>query len=96
MKSRSQVLQMVQARIRLRYFAFSTEQAYCHWAGRYYDFCLRLPASWPAERKTEAFLTDLALKQGVAALLFLYGEVLQKPLGDMPRIPANRLMCCVN
>ncbi|HWA25751.1 MAG TPA: tyrosine-type recombinase/integrase [Lacunisphaera sp.] len=98
MKSRSDVLKLVQAKIRLRHFAHSTEQVYCHWAGRYYDFCLRLPNSWPAERKTEAFLTDLALKQDVAArtqnqalsaLLFLYGEVLGKPLGDIHALRAK-------
>ena len=98
-KSRSAVLKLVQAKIRLRHFAFSTEQAYCHWAGRYYDFCLCLPKTWPAERKTEAFLTDLALKQGVAArtpnqalaaLLFLYGEVLAKPLGDINALRAKQ------
>lgn len=91
MKSRSDVLRLVQAKIRLRHYAFSTEQAYCHWTGRYYDFCLRLPKPWSPERKAEAFLTDLALKQGVAsrtqnqalaALLFLYAEVLGRPLGD--------------
>ncbi len=99
MKSRSEVLKLIQAKIRLRHFAFSTEQAYCHWAGRYYDFCLGLPKAWPAERKTEAFLTDLALKQGVAArtqnqalaaLLFLYGEVLAKPLGDINALRAKQ------
>ena len=58
---------MVQAKIRLLHLAYSTEQAYCHWAGRYYDFCLTLPSAWAAERKAEAFLTHLALKQGVAA-----------------------------
>ena len=99
MKSRSEVLQLVQAKVRLRHFAFSTEQAYCHWTGRYYDFCLRLPQAWSPERKTEAFLTELALKQGVAArtqnqalaaLLFLYGEVLQRPLGDIHALRAKQ------
>lgn len=99
MKSRSEVLKLVQAKIRLRHFAHSTEEAYCHWTGRYYDFCLRLPNAWTSERKTEAFLTDLALKQGVAsrtqnqalsALLFLYGEVLGKPLGDIHALRAKQ------
>jgi hypothetical protein len=98
MKSRSDVLQLVQAKIRLRHFAYSTEEAYCHWTGRYYDFCLCLPKAWTPERKTEAFLTDLALKQGVAsrtqnqalsALLFLYAEVLGKPLGDIHALRAK-------
>lgn len=99
MKSRSEVLELVQTKIRLRHFALSTEQAYCHWAGRYYDFCLHLPKTWSSERKTEAFLTDLALKQGVAArtqnqalsaLLFLYGAVMQKPLGDIHALRAKQ------
>jgi integrase len=101
MKSRSDVLQLVQAKIRLRHFAYITEEAYCHWTGRYYDFCLCLPKAWTPERKTEAFLTDLALKQGVAsrtqnqalsALLFLYAEVLGKPLGDIHALRAKQPM----
>jgi integron integrase len=99
MKSRTDVLKLVQASIRLRHFAYNTEQAYCHWTGRYYDFCLTLPPAWPAERKAEAFLTNLALKQGVAArtqnqalaaLLFLYGEVIRKPLGNIDAFRAKK------
>ena len=99
MKSRAEVLKSVQAKIRLLHFAYSTEQAYCHWTGRYYDFCLRLPPVWPAERKAEAFLTDLALKQGVAArtqnqalaaLLFLYGQIIRKPLGNIDVLRAKK------
>jgi integrase len=99
MKSRADVLKLVRARIRLLHYSFSTEQVYCHWAGRYYDFCLALPVGWLAERKAEAFLTFLALKQGVsartqnqalAALLFLYGQVLKKPLGDIDALRAKR------
>jgi integrase len=98
MKSRPDVLKLVQAKIRLRQFAYSTEQAYCHWTGRYYDFCLTIPPVWPAERKAEAFLTNLALKQGVAArtqnqalaaLLFLYAEVIRKPLGNINALRAK-------
>lgn len=99
MKSRTEVLNRVQAKIRLLPFAYSTEQAYCHWAGRYYDFCLTLPALWPAERKAESFLTDLAVRLGVAArtqnqafaaLLFLYKEVIGKPLGQVDALRAKR------
>jgi integron integrase len=99
MKSRAEVLKSVQKKIRLLHFAYSTEQSYCHWVGRYYDFCLRLPRTWPAERKTEAFLTDLALRQGVAArtqnqalaaLLFLYDDVMRRPLGDVDALRAKK------
>lgn len=99
MKSRADVLKLVQAKVRLLHFAHSTEQAYCHWTGRYYDFCLSLPEAWPAERKAEAFLTDLAVRQGVAArtqnqalaaLLFLYGQVLRRPLGNIDALRAKK------
>ena len=99
MKSRAEVLLMVQAKIRLLHFAYSTEQAYCHWVGRYYDFCLHLPPPWTPERKAEAFLTDLAVRgrvaartqnQALAGLLFLYGDVLRKPLGNIAALRAKR------
>lgn len=99
MKSRPEVLKMVQAKIRLLHFAHSTEQAYCHWVGRFYDCCLKLPPHWSPERKVEAFLTDLALKQNVAArtqnqalaaLLFLYDDVLHKPLGNIDALRAKK------
>lgn len=85
MKSRTAVLHSLQTKIRLRHLAHSTEQAYCGWVGRYYDFCLSLPKAWPPERKAEAFLSHLAVKGGVAArtqnqalsaLLFLYDDVM--------------------
>ena len=60
MRSRADVLQSIQAKIRLLHLAYSTEVAYCGWVGRYYDFCLNLPKPWSPERKAEAFLTSLA------------------------------------
>ena len=99
MKSRADVLQSIQAKIRLLHLAYSTEEAYCGWAGRYYDFCLNLPKAWPPERKAEAFLTNLAVNVGVAArtqnqalaaLLFLYGPVLNKPLGNIDALRAKK------
>ena len=99
MKSRADVLQSIQAKIHLLHLAYSTEEAYCGWVGRYYDFCLNLPKAWPPERKAEAFLTDLAVNVGVAArtqnqalaaLLFLYGDVMRKPLGNICALRAKK------
>jgi integrase len=99
MKSRGEVLNHVKSKIRLLHYALSTEDVYCHWIGRYYDFCLEQPVEKPAERKTEAFLTDLAVRLGVAArtqsqafaaVLFLYREVLGNPLGDVRALRAKR------
>ncbi len=98
-KSRSEILDLVRKRIRLLHYAYSTEDAYCHWSGRYHDFCLKQPAGVAAEKMTEAFLTDLAARLGVsartqsqafAAVLFLYKEVLDEPLGDVRALRAKR------
>ena len=99
MRSRADVLQSIQANIRLLHLAYSTEVAYCGWVGRYYDFCLNLPKPWAPERKAEAFLTSLAVNGGVAArtqnqalpaLLFLYDKVIGKPLGHIDALRAKR------
>lgn len=90
---------MVKGKIRLLHYALSTEDIYCHWIGRYYDFCLTQPTDKLPERKTEAFLTHLAVKlnvaartqsQAFAAILFLYKEVLKTPLGDVRALRAKR------
>jgi integrase len=99
MKSRAEVLAMVKNTTRLRHYALSTEKIYCHWIGRYYDFCLRKPLALPRERKTEAFLTDLAVRLGVAArtqdqafaaVMFLYDRVLESPLGEVDAFRAKK------
>ena len=99
MKSRADVLKSIQVKIRLLHLAYSTEEAYCGWVGRYYDFCLTLPKAWLPERKAEAFLSHLAVKVGVAArtqnqalsaLLFLYDDVMGKPLGNIDALRAKR------
>lgn len=98
MKSRFEVVEMVRAKIRLRHYALSTEDAYCYWTRRYYDFCQPRPRGESSETKAEAFLTNLAKRfysaktqnQALAAVLFLYKEVLGKPLGKVDAMRAKR------
>lgn len=99
MKSRSEVVSLVRAKIRMLHFALSTEDAYCGWVARYYDFCTALSRTLTPEQKTEAFLVDLALRkrvaartqnQAFAAVLFLYKNVLNKPLGNVEALRAKR------
>ena len=98
MKSRNEVVAMVRAKIRLLHLALSTEDSYCGWVARYYDFCrgCRLASR---TRKAEAFLTHLAVRQRVAAktqnqafaaLLFLYGHVLEQPLAGIDALRAKQ------
>jgi len=98
MKSLNDVIEMVRTRVRSIHFAYSTEQTYCHWTARYYSYCLRLPWSMPPEKKAEAFLSYLATgvrlsarsqNQAFSALLFLYKEVLHRPLGGVDALRAK-------
>ena len=98
-KSRGDVLSLVKGRLRLLHYAQSTETVYCGWIGRYYDFCLTQTRALPPERKVKAFLTDLAVHMNVAAktqnqafasILFLYKEVLEKPLGEIRALRAKK------
>ena len=75
--------------MRLRRFSPRTQDAYVNWMRRYYEFHARRdPADLGAEHVT-AFLSDLATRghvaastqnQALAALLFLYREVLTRDL----------------
>ena len=77
------------AALRLRHLSRRTEEAYIHWMRRYHEFHGRKhPATLGAEHVT-SFLNELAnagrvtastQNQALAALLFLYREVLKKDL----------------
>jgi integrase len=81
------------------HLAYTTEDVYCGWIARYYDHCQTLDPGLAPEAKAEAFLTYLALKRQVAAMtqnqafsavLFLYKEVLRRPLGNVDALRANK------
>jgi len=99
MKSRFAVVEMVRDKVRLKHYALGTEDAYCNWTGRYYDYCRQVDPKMTHEEKAEAFLTHLAVdrqlsaksqNQALSALLFLYKEVLKEPLGDIDGIRAKK------
>ena len=87
------------AALRLRGYSYRTEQAYLQWYVRYVRFHkLRHPAGM-GEPEVEAFLSHLATElkvaastqnQALAALLYLYSEVLKKPLGNLSALRAKR------
>jgi integron integrase len=91
------LLQSLRANLRLRHFSPRTEEAYAAWVRRLVHFHgLRHPRDLGVG-EVRAFLTYLAverqvapstLAQAMAAILFLYREVLERPLaglGDLPR-----------
>jgi integrase len=91
------LLQALRANLRLRHFSHRTEEAYAAWVRRFVRFHgLRHPRGLGVG-EVKAFLTHLAverrvaastLAQAMAAILFLYREVLHTTLsglGDLPR-----------
>ncbi len=79
----------VRAAMRLRHLSMRTEEAYLYWMRRYYDFHGRRDPSRLGAAEVSAFLSNLATRahvaastqnQALAALLFLYREVLEQDL----------------
>ena len=90
--ARPKLLAQARASCRLRQLSRRTEQAYLSWIRRYVRFHgLRHPAEM-GEGEVLSYLTDLASRrrvsystqmQALSALLFLYRDVLRRPLGDL-------------
>jgi integrase len=89
----------LRANLRLRHYSPRTEEAYVSWVRRFVRFHgLRHPGEL-GEREVVSFLTHLTVERGVAsstqaqalaALLFLYRDVLGRPLEGLGAIPRAR------
>jgi integrase len=99
MMTRAQVVSQVRNKVRMLHYALGTEDAYCAWIARYYDFCRGLPRALSPEEKAERFLTHLAVarrlsartqNQAFSALLFLYRNVLGKELRGVDALRAKQ------
>lgn len=90
--SKPRLLGQVRATCRLRQLSRRTEQAYLDWIRRFVKFHgLRHPDEL-GDAEVLAFLTELATRgrvshstqmQALSGLLFLYRDVLRRPLGDL-------------
>jgi integron integrase len=85
------LLEQVRDALRVRHYAYSTEESYIQWIRRYILFHDKRHPKDMAEPEVEAFLTHLAVDENVAAstqnqalsaLLFLYRYVLHQPLSE--------------
>src|SRR3990172_5335609 len=94
------LLDQARRRLRVRHYSARTEEAYVQWIKRYVRFHgLRHPGDLGAA-EAAAFLTSLAVRgrvaastqmQALAAIVFLYREVLGKDLGRLEGlVPARR------
>jgi integron integrase len=92
--------ELVHGVCRRRHLAIRTEAAYWHWI---VDFCRhyqnQIHPREMGDQEVTGYLTHLAVKRGVAAatqnqafnaLLFLYRDVLSKPLGNIDAMRAKR------
>ncbi|MBI2486516.1 MAG: phage integrase N-terminal SAM-like domain-containing protein [Deltaproteobacteria bacterium] len=99
-KPKKRLLVLVREAIRRKHYSKRTEEAYIYWIKRYTFFHNKRHPLEMGNAEVEAFLTDLATKrrvsastqnQAFSALLFLYREVLNKPLeGPVNSLRAKR------
>src|SRR5689334_16926760 len=89
------LLQLVRERLVLRRRSERTIEAYCAWIRRYVKFTGNRHPKLLGDREVTEFLSDLANKrqvaastqnQALAALLFLYRDVLNQPFGPLQRL----------
>ena len=92
MQPNTRLLPAVRHKLRLGHYSQRTEAAYVGWIKRFIRFHGNRHPAALGEAEVLAFLTYLAVERRVApatqtqalsALLFLYREVLQRPLGRM-------------
>src|SRR4029079_14465410 len=93
-------MERVRLAMRERRFSSRTQDAYASWIRRYIIFHGRRHPSELDEGDVARFLSDLAVRgrvsastqnQALAAVRFLYGTILRRPLGGGPAIvPAAR------
>ncbi len=89
------LLDRVRLEIRARHYSLRTEEAYVAWTRRFVLFHAKRHPQAMGEKEINAFLSDLAVRQRVsastqnqalAALLFLYRHVLEKPLPALTEV----------
>ena len=85
--------------IRVRHYAYRTEQTYMAWLAQYRNFVQKSGLPWDAPDTARAFLAQLALQRGVAAstqnqafsaVLFLLREVLGRDTVVLNSVRAKR------
>lgn len=94
-----QTIEMTRNVLRFRHMSYRTEQAYVFWIKRYAGWCKDHPTGGH-EDKVRGFLTHLAKdievsastqNQALNAIVFLYRQVLQEPVGDFSGFHPARL-----
>ena len=94
-KSAPRLLDRLRTAIRTKHYSPKTEKAYVRWTRQFVLFHQKRHPIEMGETEIAQFLQHLAVNKTVAAstqnqalnaLLFLYGSVLNKPLGKLPNV----------
>jgi site-specific recombinase XerD len=94
------LLDQVRDAIRIKHYAYCTEETYVQWIRCYILFHSKRHPKEMGKAEIEAFLTHLAVEgqvsastqnQALSALLFLYREVLHLEISDIDAVRAKRL-----
>src|SRR5712692_8266128 len=89
------LLNQVRERIRVKHYSYRTEQSYVQWIKQYIFFHNKKHPKDMGKQEVSAFLTHLAVdrrvsastqNQALAAVLFLYREVLETDIGWIENI----------
>jgi len=85
--------------LRMRHYAYRTEQTYMEWISRYYRYVARQGLDWKATGSIRSFLSHLALSKKVASstqnqafssLLFLFRDTLRMEVPDVDAVRARK------
>lgn len=94
-----ETIERARAVLRRQHKALSTERQYLHWLRLYVQALLAMPRELTSEAKLERFLSDLATVRNVSAgtqnqafnaVAWFYKDVLEKPLGNVDSLRAQR------
>lgn len=95
----NETIELLRHKMRLQHLAWRTEESYVGWVCRYAKFISKLAPTLTSEKKFEAFLTHLAVKENVSAttqnqafnaILYFYRHALNQPLGEVHALRAKR------
>ena len=96
---KTKVLDLMRNHCRVKHLSYRTEQTYCQWVRRFWEFNDRKTLYDAGQEEIERYLTHLAVVRKVSAstqnqafnaLVFLYKYVVPKDLGDIDAVRAKR------
>lgn len=87
---KSEIIAKARLVCRTKHWAYNTEVTYCSRIADFVAFCARRPELKSSEERVRAWLEDMAPRvaaktqaQALNAVVFLYRDVLEKPLGEL-------------